>query len=227
MPDGEAGRSSSQERASTSSQSQPGIVSSVEATSFPLSMLLLLSLVIRARVPGNGVGAPVVLRPEPGSPDPPDVIGVVLSRSAGKKLRAASYSPGMGTSDQVGGAGHGRRRRLRLSVGQSGGQSDEDRVVAVPAPLLLRFLDDALAAKALRDENDNNGDDDEAAGCVSIGLPTLGIQFKTLFAEPLRKSLGLTEDQQGRHSLTFPSQIPICNGPLNHAPVMLPPIMDL
>ena len=197
MPDGEAGRISSQEQASTSSQSQPGIVSSVEATSFPLSMLLLLSLVIRARIPGNGVGAPVILRPEPGSLEPLEVVGIVLSRSAGKKLRAASYPSGMGPSDQVGGAGHGRRRRLRLSVGQSGGQSDEDRVVAVPAPLLLRFLDDALlAAKALRDENDNSGED-EAAGFVSIGLPTLGIQFKTLFAEPLRRSLGLTEDQQG------------------------------
>ena len=78
-------------------------------------------------------------------------------------------------------------------MGQLGGQSDEDRVIAVPAPLLLRFLDDALAAKALRDENDSSGDDEVAP----LGLPSLGIQFKTLFAEPLRRSLGLTEDQQG------------------------------
>jgi hypothetical protein len=194
MPNAKTGSNSSEEQTHALSQVQPGTVSSVETTSFPLSMLLLLSLVIRAKVPGNGVGAPVVVvRPEPASHDPPVVVCVVLSRSAGKKRRGMTDTSGMGSSDHVGGAGHGRRRRGRLGVGQSGRQSDEDRVIAVPAPLLLRFLDDALTAGALRDAKD----DEEAGGCVSIGLPSLGIQFKALFADSLRRSLGLSEDQQG------------------------------
>ena len=155
--------------ASPSAPGQPGVISSIEVTPYPSTMLSLLSLVIRARAPGSSVGAPVVVvQQQPSAAGEaeggaaaargqPCVVGVVIKRSSGKRRQVSSAGGG--------GLGGGRRRGHRsYGVGQAGrGAPEEDRVVAVATPLLRLFLESA-AARDDAEEGEEIGGVEAAGG---------------------------------------------------------------